>query len=161
MAWSNPSTRSSGYKVTAANWNEVINDLLFLPEIGYVEYSTNVASTATTAATAVQVVALGAITYTADPILVEFYSPRLTPGGGQGVVELCDGATALGSLGTFAAAAVAAPVFCQREFTPTAAAHTYNIRIWTLAAGTITAGAGAGGAGVLAPGFIRARYVPR
>jgi hypothetical protein len=49
--------------VTAANWNEVINDLLFLPEIGYVEYTSNVASSSTTVGTAVQVVSLGAITF--------------------------------------------------------------------------------------------------
>lgn len=161
MAWSNPVTRATGYKVTSANWNEVVNDLLFLAEIGYVEYSANVASSATSAATAVQVVSLGAIAYTADPILVEFYSPRLTPGAGQGIIELCDGATALGSMGSYAAAAVAGPVLVQRIFTPSAASHTYNVRVWTTAAGTITAGAGAGGAGVLMPGYIRARYLPR
>jgi len=161
MAWVNPPTRATGYKVTASNWNDVVGDLLFLAEIGYAEYTANVASVATTAATATQVVSLGAITYTADPILVEFFCPRLTcPSAGVGAIELCDGATPLGSIGTFIAGSWAGPVLCQREFTPSAAAHTYNVRLWT-AAGTITAGAGVGGGGVLVPGFIRARYVPR
>ena len=30
MAWSTPSTRSSGYVVTSTNWNELVNDLIFL-----------------------------------------------------------------------------------------------------------------------------------
>jgi acetylornithine deacetylase/succinyl-diaminopimelate desuccinylase-like protein len=30
MAWVTPSTRSTGYVVTAANWNEFVNDLRYL-----------------------------------------------------------------------------------------------------------------------------------
>jgi hypothetical protein len=30
MAWVTPSTRSTGYIVTAANWNEFVNDLRYL-----------------------------------------------------------------------------------------------------------------------------------
>ena len=30
MAWATPSTRSTGYVVTAANWNEFVNDLRYL-----------------------------------------------------------------------------------------------------------------------------------
>jgi hypothetical protein len=30
MAWSTPTTRSTGYVVTASNWNEVVNDLRYL-----------------------------------------------------------------------------------------------------------------------------------
>jgi len=29
-SFSSPSTRSSGYKVTAANWNELVNDIIYL-----------------------------------------------------------------------------------------------------------------------------------
>lgn len=29
-AFTSPSTRSSGYKITAANWNELVNDLIYL-----------------------------------------------------------------------------------------------------------------------------------
>lgn len=30
MAWSTPTTRATGYVVTAANWNEFVNDLRYL-----------------------------------------------------------------------------------------------------------------------------------
>lgn len=30
MAWATPTTRSTGYIVTASNWNEVVNDLIYL-----------------------------------------------------------------------------------------------------------------------------------
>jgi hypothetical protein len=30
MAWATPTTRSTGYVVTAANWNEIVNDLRYL-----------------------------------------------------------------------------------------------------------------------------------
>ena len=30
MAWATPTTRSTGYVVTASNWNEVVNDLRYL-----------------------------------------------------------------------------------------------------------------------------------
>ena len=30
MAWSTPTTRATGYIVTAANWNEFVNDLRYL-----------------------------------------------------------------------------------------------------------------------------------
>jgi hypothetical protein len=165
MAWTNPATRSSGYKVTAANWNELVNNALFLAEIGYVEYTSNVAVTATTVATAVQVVSLGAITYTADPISLEFYCSRFTCGGGGANLILRDGTTVLGTIASFSTTSFATPVFAVREFTPTAASHTYNVALWNSAAGTATAAAGTGGAAgdttTQLPGFIRARYVPR
>jgi hypothetical protein len=164
MAWVNPPTRSTGYKVTASNWNDVVNDLSFLAEIGYVEYTADVASAATTVGTAVQVVSLGAITYTADPCLIEFYSPRFTTGAGGANVILRDSTTVIGTLATYNPASFAAPLFVQRRFTPTAASHTYNVAIWNSAAATCTAGAGnSGAAGSIAsefPGFIRATYLP-
>ena len=30
MAWATPTTRSTGYVVTAGNWNEIVNDLRYL-----------------------------------------------------------------------------------------------------------------------------------
>jgi len=30
MAWATPTTRSTGYIVTASNWNEIVNDLRYL-----------------------------------------------------------------------------------------------------------------------------------
>ena len=30
MAWTTPTTRSTGYVVTASNWNEIVNDLRYL-----------------------------------------------------------------------------------------------------------------------------------
>ena len=67
MAWSVPSTRSSGYTVTATNWNELVNDLAFLAEVGYTEYTSDVSITATTVGGANQVVSAGAITSKPSP----------------------------------------------------------------------------------------------
>jgi hypothetical protein len=30
MAWATPTTRSTGYVVTASNWNEIVNDVRYL-----------------------------------------------------------------------------------------------------------------------------------
>jgi hypothetical protein len=30
MAWATPTTRSTGYIVTASNWNQIVNDLRYL-----------------------------------------------------------------------------------------------------------------------------------
>ena len=30
MTWATPTTRSTGYVVTASNWNEIVNDLRYL-----------------------------------------------------------------------------------------------------------------------------------
>ena len=78
MPWVNPPTRSTGYLWTASNQNDIINDLLYLAQVNYTEFTADVSVTATTVGTANQIVSAGAITYEAVPHMIEFYSPRWT-----------------------------------------------------------------------------------
>ena len=112
---------------------------------------------------------LGALSYTAVPILLEFFSPSARAGqaaaGNFLVLVLCDGSTVLGQLGVLYTAAAQPsnhPVFAVRRLTPSAGSHTYNVKAYVNAgSGVVRAGAGgAGGTGSSAatdlPGFIRA-----
>lgn len=157
-------TRASGYGVTAANWNDLVNFLNTLREVAYAEYTTAVACTATTVGTANQIVALGAATYEAVPHMLEFYCPRMGPSGsGASHLILRDGTTVIGTLLDYTSASTPGPAYAARRLTPSAASHNYNVAGW-VAAGTCTANAGTGGAtggaGDLLPGFIRAVPLP-
>jgi hypothetical protein len=171
MAWTAPRTWTTGEVVTAAIMNTHVRDnLAFLKEIAYVEFTANVTVNATTAATANLVVSSGAITYEAAPIVVEFYSPGIEPDvgavGRQVIIGLCDNGagTNLGRLGQVrtpvAGNSLIEPVRLEREFTPSAATHTYEIRAY-VTAGSGTVLAGVGGSDVAFPGFVRIRGVPR
>jgi len=166
MPWVSPSTRASLYSVLAANWNEFVNNFLFLNEVAYTQFTSNVSITATTDATAQTVVSSGAITYENVPHLITFQAYEGRPDSGavgrQLVFNLYDSTTDLGRLGlitTPAASNMDVPVHLERRITPTAASHTYQIKAW-VSAGTGTVGAGAGGAGVALPGFIRVVRLP-
>jgi hypothetical protein len=162
--WVDPASRATGYKVTAANWNDVIGDLNFLAEIGYAEITSGVPSSATTVGTAVQVVTLGAITYEAVPTLIEFYTPRFTPATNTAYLILRDGTTVIGVLGDTAATSVPAPLYAARRLTPTAASHSYNVALWVVTSGTATVNAGSGGAAgdstARLPAWMRATRLP-
>lgn len=164
MPWTNPSTRATGYDVTAANWNEIVNDLKFLAEVAYVEFTSDVAVTATTVGTANQIVSAGAITLENVPHLIEFYCPQATQGAAQNFLILRDSTTVLGTVSRFASGVTAAPVYAVRRLTPSAASHTYNFAAWNSAAATWTYQAGSGGsagdASADMPGFIRITRVP-
>lgn len=164
MPWSNPATRSSGYSVTATNWNELANDLSFLAEVAYVEFTADVSVTATTVGTANQIVSAGAITYEAVPHIITFYCARVTNAAVVNHLILRDGTTVLGTLQSNAASSNVGGIFVPRRLTPTAASHTYNVASWNAAAGTWTYQAGTGGAAgdttTFFPGFIRIHRVP-
>lgn len=121
-------------------------------EISYAEITSNATITATTEGTANAVIAGTAKTYDAQPIIVEFYSPKIMKGTTSISVVLFDSTTALGILGETAAGS--APCFAAKRFTPTAASHTYNIKAY-VDAGTGFVVAGAGGAGQYEPAFMR------
>lgn len=161
MAWTTPKTYTVGEVLTSATTNTHVRDNLnaLRQPINYTEFMSNVIVTATAEATPNDVVSSGAITYEAEPIEVQFYSPRLEMGavaGSQVIINLWDATTDLGrmALPLATSASDAYPVFLTRRFTPTAASHTYKIRAWRSGSdGAIYAGAG--GAGVNLPGFIR------
>ena len=152
--------------MTAAYLNGLGNSLRFLKEVAYVEFTADVSVTATTEGTANSVVSAGAITYEAVPHLIEFFAPGARPDNGAAGrilhLILYDSTTALGELAgptTPAAANDNHPIMAARRLTPTAAAHTYNVKAWT-SAGTALVQAGAGGSGTKFPGFIRVTRVP-
>jgi hypothetical protein len=164
MPWTTPTTRASGYKVTAANWNELVNDLAFLAEVAYVEFTADVSITATTVGTANQIVSAGAVTLEAVPHMIEFFCARYIPPAVATHVILRDGTTVLGTLTDVLASSDHGEKHLARRLTPTAASHTYNVAAWNGAAGTGTMKAGTGGAAgdgtTYLPGFIRVTRLP-
>jgi hypothetical protein len=163
MPWSNPATRSTGYLVTATNWNELANDLSFLAQVAYVEFTANVTLSATAVGSANQIVSAGAITYEAVPHYIEFGCGRITAAAGATNLILRDGTTVLGTLAQLAASSTNHPVHRAVQLTPTAASHTYNVAGWVASgSGTVLAGTGgaAGDQTTYLPGFIRVSRVP-
>lgn len=164
MPWTAPATRSAGYDVTAANWNELVNDLLFLREVGYAEITAAASTTATTVGTAVQILTLGAITYENAPHMIEVYIPRVSPAAAQTFIILRDGTTVIGTLGSISASASGLPLLMRRRLTPSAASHSYNVAAWLSAAGTTSFSAGSGGTAgdgtSYLPAYIRAERLP-
>ena len=167
MPWTSTTTRATGFKVTAAVWNdEHVNNMTYLEEVGYAQITASVTPTATTEATANAVVSLGAITYEAVPHMVEFYSPSVRPDNAAAnrtmSIILADAGTSVGILAvqsTPAANNANTALHCMYQLTPTAASHTYGIEAF-VNAGTGNIAAGAGGAAASVPAFIRITRVP-
>lgn len=157
MAWTPPADFSHLEIVTATKLNTHLRDNMkeVWRELAYVEFTANVSRSGSD----IDVVSAGAITFTAEPILIEFFAPSASMASAASmVVSLFDGAVDLGVLttlqtATFSAGSLIWPVGTLRKrLTPTAASHTYKVRL-TAGAGTINAGAG--GAGASVPGSIR------
>lgn len=164
MPWTNPATRSTGYLVTSTNWNELVNNSLFLAEVNYTSFTADVSITATTAATANQIVSSGAITYEAVPHMIYFWAARYTAPAQATTFLIRDGTTILGTLTQTVASQNQMPFPLEYRVTPTAASHTYNVAAYNAAASTGTVKAGSGGAAgdatTFVPGFIRIVRVP-
>ena len=164
MGYTAPTTRATGDFITASIWNtDLVNNITYLKGIGglnYTQFTSNVASTATTQATATTVVTAGAITFDGvQAAMIEFYAPAWTGSitTADCVLTLYKDGTALTDLwksrATTASVNLGDISGMYREV-PAAGSHTYSIRAWIGAAGTFTVTAGAGTAGALAPGFI-------
>jgi hypothetical protein len=147
MPWTTATTRTAGFSVTATVWNnEHVDNMNFLKRVGFQTYTSDVTVTATTVATAVQIVTLGAITYENVPHMLEFYSPYVNPPAAQAFFILRDSTTVLGTIARTSATGDDYPLGTIRyPITPTAASHTYNIAAWLSGAGTLTVNAGSGG----------------
>jgi hypothetical protein len=125
-------------------------------EIAYVEFTSNVSITGTGA---VDIVSSGAITYTATPIIIEFWCRAATAGPSANLRLLfMDGATELARMAAWATNFTEQDVYAKRRLTPSAASHTYKFAGQNVGSQTSTIVAGAGGAGVDIPGFIRITY---
>lgn len=162
MPWTSATTRATGYTVTAAVWNsEIVDNVNYLEEVAYTQFTANVTVSVTSEATATSVVSAGAITYEAVPHMIEFFAPSLDSNGDTLHIILQDGSTVLGDLYQGAGSGAADTVgTLQRRITPTAASHTYQVKAW-ISAGSGTIHAGAGGTGATRfPGFIRIYKVP-
>ena len=129
-------------------------------ELAYVEFTSPVTVSATSAATATTVVSAGAVTYAAVPILIQVFVPVVDTlaAGRVGVFVLYDGSTNLGRIGEsfISGAQQAAEMNGFRRLTPSAGSHTYSLRAWRVV-GDVQAQAGSGGTADadLLPGFIR------
>lgn len=134
--------------------------------LGYNEITAGVTIASTTEASGTTIIAAPAITFDGTDVEVEFFSPVVNlPSVAGATLFIClfEGATEIGRMGGFQAAAASAsafPVFLRRRFTPTAAAHTYTV---TAFASSLTGGpsiaAGSGGAGGSLPAYVRVRKV--
>jgi hypothetical protein len=154
MAWSTPRTWVNGEVVTQTELNTDVRDNMreLWHEIAYVEFTADVSVTGVAEASPTDVVSSGAITYAALPIIIEFRAILYDNVSQAGSLSLWDGATDLGRITqSQASVLIRAPVFTSDRLTPTAASHTYKVRMW----GTATVYAGAGGVGTKRPGFIR------
>jgi hypothetical protein len=67
---------------------------------------------------------------------------------------LYDVGTSLGVLARFGPPTNGSHVYVRRKFSPSAAAHTYKVNVFT-DSGTATINAGGSGSGALMPGYIR------
>lgn len=131
--------------------------------LSYVEWTTSVPISPTTAATATTVVTAAAITGDGSTqICIEGFSPSPLVGNtatARLYIALFDGSTQLGvmaDLGNAAAAFLRQHFYARRYLTPSAASHTYSLRAYRFNTdGDVTAGVGGSGDGVLMPGYIR------
>jgi len=166
MAWTTPRTWTTGELVSAAQLNEQVRDnISYLKDIVYVEFTTSVTVTATVESTPTDVISSGAITYAATPIEITFGSSSVLPAGSATasvVLHLWDGATEIGRIAHVQGsgnATTRTPVYATVRLTPTAGSHTYKIRAHQ-AGGNGTVEAGTGGVGNVLPGYIRIRGIP-
>jgi hypothetical protein len=125
-------------------------------QIGYAEITASVNSVPGITT----VVDLGAITFSARPILLEFFSPDVVAGTNWTRVYLFDGANNLGIWGHInspPSAGAHSPMYLARRLTPSAGSHDYSARAQP-DAGTGVVGAGPGGPSSYMPAFLRATY---
>ena len=165
MAWTTATTRATNFEVTAAVWNsEHVDNMNFLKEVNYTEYTSGVNITATAVGSANQIVTSGAITYENVPHLIEFYCPRVTSSTGNCWVILRDSTTVLGVMARYPGSDNPGECKATRRLTPTAASHSYNVAGWLSASGTWVFNAGTGGAAggdtENFPGYIRITRIP-
>jgi hypothetical protein len=146
------SVGTNGQTLVAASGETTGTDWVFPPgyEIAYVERTTDLTVTATTAATAQEIVSAGAISFDGTAVWIEFFSPYVQAGAdGFTLIVLYDGASELGRLGavsgveaTADTVVVGSPMCVRKRLTPTAASHTYKAHAYRLTAnGLVTGGA--------------------
>lgn len=147
MAWTPPETWTAGENPTATKLNANIRDNMkeVWRRLAYVEITASVNSTTATEASPLDVISAGAITFTAEPIKIEFWAPGWTSSGGNGSLSLWDASLDIARMKVASPVTDVIPVYLVRYLTPTAGLHTYKIRLWTT--GGLNAQVYAGSAG--------------
>lgn len=129
-------------------------------ELDYVQITSPVTITQTAEASATTCITGSAIAYDGSTVIyVEVFAPYIhTPPNSQTNVWLFDGSSSIGQMALYldqqASADQYHPLFAVRRLTPSAATHTYSIRM-TRTNTTTEMGAGAGGSGNYMPAYIR------
>lgn len=131
-------------------------------EFSYDEVTGNVATAATTEATATTLKTATAVTFDGSTVVeIEFSCPILTvaanAAGNACILVLYEDGVSIGKLGaltTNATTQFEAPVKLSRRRTPASGARTYSIRAYHTNA-ACTFNFGAGGVGAVMPGYIK------
>lgn len=132
-------------------------------ELDYVEITGNVTITGTAEGSETTCITGTSQAYTADPIIIEVFSPRCdvnAASAGQAlIVVLYDGATILGRIETIIPDSTGAShgrgFTARRKLTPTAATHQYIVKAYKTSTNACLFGAGAGGTGANVPAYLR------
>jgi len=127
-------------------------------------FTADVPFTATTEATAVNVITGGSLTYDGNTsVLVEFFTPRLesaaTSGQSYILVLVRDTTVVVGKWASILMTnAITVEVHLSyRDVLVPAGAHTYSVKVYSGSANGGSVRAGGGGSNVLSPGFIRVK----
>lgn len=160
MAWTAPRTWTTGEVVTASIMNTHVRDNMreVWRELAYVEFT---AAVTPSVGSFTDVVTSGSITYTAEPIMVEFYSPKVDLlDNGEILVALFEGTTQLGNVlraqGNSSSGAAHGDTsgYGARRLTPTAGSREYKFRGYNVSGSNVIQ-AGAGTSSNYMPGYIR------
>ena len=162
-AWTRLAPGTNGHVLTmvsgAPAW-QAASSAATWQELGYTEFTSDVSVTSTTEGTPDDVVSAGALTFSGQPIVIEFFTPQAQQVNNAELrFSLWEGATNRGKIGAQGAIGNAGghgPILVRRRIAaPSAGSLTFKVSAWNSAAGTGTVKAGSGGSGAFLPGYIR------
>ena len=160
MAWTTPRTWTTGEVVTKTIMDTHVRDNLnALASLDFAQITSDTAAiSATTDATAVDVVAGNAVTYAASPVIIWFSCQDVVASVASVVAtfNLYDDTTDLGRVANveIGTSGNMNSISFWHRYTPTAASHTFKIRAW-VNTGNIIVKAGAGGVATYRPAQLR------
>jgi len=126
-------------------------------ELFYAEITTTLDATSTSEASPDNLVSLGAQTYAAVPIYLEFFCAAVTGAGVATIACLWDANTELFRWGDHRGEFdEGQAMFCKTKLTPTAGSHTYRVRVFGSGVTHWNAGSVSGGSGTYPPIYLRA-----
>lgn len=130
-------------------------------QLSYVEFTSPVSITSTSATSPTLVVSAAAVTFDGATLaLVEFYAPATVVTGTNIVqnIDLWDGSTNLGHIAVAqspGSGAHVGPVLVHRLLTPASGSHTFLVQSYLGSSSAVTVEAGSGGSAAYLPGYIR------